>query len=920
VAVTKLAAACRNLLLRPRMAPLLSAPGKPADPRPSSALLRQKHPEKPGQILQALCLSALALPGLTLQAQADQTNNELILSPAESDEEVGLQYSHYEEGKRAIFQGTANLPNNYNPITVDSQHAFARFRPTDRTRFLFNFSEDVWSGATPWFTTPVTQNAAIYSGASYLLKSAKTLFFDTQGNPLNVALNPVMHNQAQVSGNKIQQALSYASPEIRDQTDFKVGYDWDNAALDVGGGASQERDYLSRFGNVGLRLDFNQKQTTVNMGASYTNSDTHATWNMDTWTSILQPNVTNCSNGATICGNREDAAFNLAISQVLSKNSVISSGLAYTRSSGYLSNPYKAVLAINVDPLWRQENGISPSAYSGVISGTTGGGNGSGLMAEQRPTLRNQLTWDVDYKHYVEPLNAAAKLNYSFFHDDWGINAHTFDAEWRQSLFSSWTVTPHVRYYTQTAADFYVPYVFTSDPFNANNYGANGMFSNAALVNRYFSSDQRLGGYGAISGGVAISKQFSRGVSMELGYEYYAHKSSLELGGGGTGSYTDFNYFVANAAIHANIGQMTSGHHLYSGYDLSDWVSSLFEDNPAHPQPNHAGHQHGFAAAPAGVMFAHMLDHADQFMIGYRYMRSTIGPGYQQGTNTPVDFTLGKGVQMYASGMNMDMHMLDFMYAPTDWLNLMLMPQYVDMSMMMVNNMTGTQMMQGAGGMTMPPMSVTQGSGGFGDTSGYALFKLFEGAGQHLHLTQGISAPTGAVNIRQEFFNEFTHAYLPYNMQLGSGTWDYKPSLTYTGQYDDVFWGGQVSGTHRLQQQNAYGWRLGDIFQATAWTGYQLTDWLGATVRGVYTGQGKMAGQWSDYVRGAGAYSMPDSSAANYGGSFADAGFGFTATVPHGRLAGNSFSFEWLQPVYTNFQGYQLNRTGALSATWHYAF
>jgi hypothetical protein len=221
--------------------------------------------------------------------------------------------------------------------------------------------------------------------------------------------------------------------------------------------------------------------------------------------------------------------------------------------------------------------------------------------------------------------------------------------------------------------------------------------------------------------------------------------------------------------------------------------------------------------------------------------------------------------------------------------------------------------------MVMPPMRMFQTTGGFADTSGYVLFKLWDASNQHLHLTQGISAPTGSVNITQQYFNENWHSYFPYNMQVGSGTWDYKPSLTYTGKFDDFFWGGQVSGTHRLQQQNSYGWRLGDIFQATAWTGYQLTPWLSGTVRGVYTGQGKLIGQWRDYFTGT-YYSMPEENTANSGGSFADAGFGFTATLPKGQLAGNSFSFEWLQPVYSDFQGTQLNRTGSMSATWHYAF
>jgi hypothetical protein len=69
-------------------------------------------------------------------------------------------------------------------------------------------------------------------------------------------------------------ALSVASPETRKQGDFNLRYQWDEMEASVGGGISVENDYESCFGNLGLRKDFNQKQTSVNLGLSYTNSDT----------------------------------------------------------------------------------------------------------------------------------------------------------------------------------------------------------------------------------------------------------------------------------------------------------------------------------------------------------------------------------------------------------------------------------------------------------------------------------------------------------------------------------------------------------------------------------------------------------------------------------------------------------------------
>ncbi len=59
---------------------------------------------------------------------------------------------------------------------------------------------------------------------------------------------------------------------------------------------------------------------------------------------------------------------------------------------------------------------------------------------------------------------------------------------------------------------------------------------------------------------------------------------------------------------------------------------------------------------------------------------------------------------------------------------------------------------------------------------------------------------------------------------------------------------------------------------------------------------------------------------ANYGGQFVDLGLGVNVTVSSGAFAGNSFKFEWLQPVHTNYNGYQLDRDGVLNVTWNYGF
>jgi hypothetical protein len=87
-------------------------------------------------------------------------------------------------------------------------------------------------------------------------------------------------------------------------------------------------------------------------------------------------------------------------------------------------------------------------------------------------------------------------------------------------------------------------------------------------------------------------------------------------------------------------------------------------------------------------------------------------------------------------------------------------------------------------------------------------------------------------------------------------------------------------------------------------------------VRGAYTWEDRIHRDFDDYNARLG----PMDFSRNYGGEFWDMGFGVNARIPAGRFAGNRLGFEWIQPISNNFNGFQLNRQGALAATWSYHF
>ncbi len=875
--------------------------------------------------LQALTAAALSLPGL-------------MPAPVHAaEEEASFLYGYYEESNRNLY----NVKSRFDPITVNSLLGSSKIKLSDRLKFAFNYTQDTWTGATPIATAPLSfggnKEGGVIAGATPYLQNNSVLF-DKQLNPLKQDASTGEYSK----DTQLVHTISSASPETRKQGDFKLSYEWDEAALDAGGGISVENDYNSHWGNLAGRIDFNQKQTSLNVGLSYTSSDTDAILDHDATPYIYDTSgglesYNNTSDSGQLKkeggnnvmqGNRQDWATTLGLTQVLNQNALLEAGVGYTRSTGYMANPYKTVEAAFVDPTQTGE----------VLTGVSIG------LLEKRPDERNQWTENLRYVQHIEGLDAALHFDYRFFHDDWGINAHTFEADWVQPLGKGWTITPKVRYYSQDAADFYTPYIVSDQAFrspavdengraiyvsadnpdngqvyfrdeNFNLVDANGNLADEIAVNPVaktipfdrnklpatYSSDHRLSGFGALSGGITISKEFAKGVSFEASAQYYTHAGSLKLGGGGEGAYADYDFYTVNGVLKVDLSALSLAGGEHAG---------------------HVGHGHHGSHAPAGVMFDHMLGKSGDVMVGARYMYSNQSGTMLQGSNSVGDSALVKngcaGDPCFTTPteMNMNMIMLDLMYAPTDWLTLMLMPQFVDMNM-------STKELSGAPPATADQLSMINhhtlhehSTGGIGDTGMYAMFKILERSGHHLHGTLGFTAPTGDVDIKFRDTHRIDAGYQHYGMQLGSGTWDFKPSITYTGQLDKWSWGAQLNGTIRTTDNNESGFAFGDIFQSTAWGSYSLLPWLSASVRGVYSVQGTIKGEYNGTFNKLG----PVDYTSNYGGRFWDVGFGVNAFVPSGDLQGNRLSFEWLQPVSDDVNGYQLEREGALSATWSYAF
>ncbi|MBK8739959.1 MAG: hypothetical protein IPM02_10625 [Betaproteobacteria bacterium] len=405
---------------------------------------------------------------------------------------------------------------------------------------------------------------------------------------------------------------------------------------------------------------------------------------------------------------------------------------------------------------------------------------------------------------------------------------------------------------------------------------------------------------------------FANGMTFILGYEYYQHAGKLKWRGGGEGSYADFDSHLLSAALKLDLDTVASR----TGSERSAGANT---------HASHGGHATGGGAAPAGVMFGHVLTGAGDFMVGYRYMYSRQAGSVLRRSRPLDDAQLrinacdAMGCLAVPVAMSMHMHMLDLMVAPTDWLTLMFMPQFVDMNMSMRGLLNQAE--QGA---LAPEMRALyqhhtlhgHTSGGIGDTGIYTAFKLFDAPGRQIHATVGFTAPTGNVGLKLRDTHQVDAGYDHYGMQLGSGTWDLNPSITYAGEAHGWSWGAQVSALVRLQKRNRSGYALGDNLQATLWAACGPPGGLSASVRAVHARHGAIRGEFE----GTHYKLSPVDYARNYGGRYSDFGVGISYRPPTGAFAGNHFGLEWLQPVKQDHNGDQLERRGVLNASWQYGF
>ncbi|MBK50921.1 MAG: hypothetical protein CMQ45_00865 [Gammaproteobacteria bacterium] len=250
--------------------------------------------------------------------------------------------------------------------------------------------------------------------------------------------------------------MSGASGIYDSRSEIAIGARYYGATGNVGGaiGYSEENDYRAKYVRMSGSRNFNNDLSTLTMSLSHSDD-------------AIFPSDAERFNRVRD-KNKRTSSVAVSWSQILNPVASFQMALSLTDQSGYLSDPYK--------------------------------------LQDSRPNNKNQIAFSNSLRYYFIDMEGALQGEYRYYRDDFGINSHTLDVSWFQNVTKSLKIVPMLRYYTQSAADFYTNIDDFLKPLSENQ-----------------SSDYRLSAFGAVSGGLSFVADFGGWAATLTAERYVAN-------------------------------------------------------------------------------------------------------------------------------------------------------------------------------------------------------------------------------------------------------------------------------------------------------------------------------------------------------------------------------------------------------------
>lgn len=398
--------------------------------------------DKKNELRRRAMTAAATLLGLVPAAQAGK------FTAPNSDQQPNLDLTPSND--RWTWDSSFLQYNENDRIAVSEPQVGVRRDFDDARAMTILATVDVISGSTPLGTLPATANA---SAATVTSASGRA------SNP-GIGSVPTSH----MADTRLGLNGSYERPVGTDSKEI------------VGAEVGKEHDFLSLGANYTLNRDFNEKNTTLSLGVSpeydFVRPNGGLPFAYGTYQAPGEFQGTQKSK--YLMGGL------LGLTQVINQRTLMQFNYSPTYENGYLNDPYK------------------------LVSVTDANGNPLYAVHENRPgsRLEHSFYWLTRYNYTSQDVFS---LGLRYFTDNWGIRSETLDFGYRRQYHPRRFVEPHVRYYHQSAADFYRV----------------GLVQGQVFPN-FASADYRLNSIDGVTFGLRMGWTMLNGSELILRAEYYA--------------------------------------------------------------------------------------------------------------------------------------------------------------------------------------------------------------------------------------------------------------------------------------------------------------------------------------------------------------------------------------------------------------
>lgn len=291
-----------------------------------------------------------------------------------------------------------------------------------------------WDSVSGASSTIVSDEIDSESGASPCLDSegsyynlcADTRAMDNLVGDGHKELNELSYKNVPLDDYRNSAALlyTYRTPVARDEISIGTSY-------------SKEGDFI----NTGLSAEYlmytdSSKNRAITTGASYMSNEVYD-YLKDQW-------------------NHFDL-FNaqVGITQVFNKSLVAKFNVFYMQEDGHLSNPYFTVVRrINVSA-----NEEDPAYFKYY------------LARDSRPDERTAGGISSQMVKEINSFNTF-HTSYRYYQDTWGVRSHTLESKSYHQMGNSFRLSPGLRFYRQSAANFFKDHNASDNTFDSTGYAS----------------------------------------------------------------------------------------------------------------------------------------------------------------------------------------------------------------------------------------------------------------------------------------------------------------------------------------------------------------------------------------------------------------------------------------------------------------